>query len=173
MAIIVSSTTQGPQSREHSHADLRDTPRSVPLDKYAATSSHPQPVPADVKPCLKFKQRTKERRGRKKLFLPRLSRFRFDLSHLSDYLLEVGYLASDYVEVGAPEVDALDVDAEAFGEGDGVGEAGGGEEVIVVGAEGVGGFEIAGIQAEAEEEAEGIGIIVERQALVMAFDISR
>jgi hypothetical protein len=68
--------------------------------------------------------------------------------------------APNDAEIGAPEVDVVDVDAEAGGEGDGVGEAGGREEVVVFGAEGVGGFQVAGVEAEAEEEADCIGIVV-------------
>jgi hypothetical protein len=49
--------------------------------------------------------------------------------------LEVRNLTADDVETGAPEVYVLDVDIEAFGESDGIGEAGGGEEIVVVGAE--------------------------------------
>ena len=82
--------------------------------------------------------------------------------------LEIGDLASDDVEAGAPEVDALGVDAEAFGEGDGVGEAGGGEQVIVLSAEGVGCLLVEGIEAEAEEESEGVGVVVEGRAVVVA-----
>jgi hypothetical protein len=83
--------------------------------------------------------------------------------------LKVPDLTSDDVEAGAPELDALDVDAEAVGEGDGVGETGGGEEVVVVGAEGVGRFEVASVEAEAEQQAEGVGVVVEGWAVIMAF----
>ena len=54
------------------------------------------------------------------------------------------------------------------GEGNGVGEAGGGEEVVVVGAEGVGVCFVAGV--EAEKEAEGVGVVVEDRPVVVNFD---
>ncbi|MCW3052397.1 MAG: hypothetical protein JWN14_1567 [Chthonomonadales bacterium] len=83
---------------------------------------------------------------------------------------EVGDLPPDDVEAGAPEVYALDIDAEAFGEGDGVCEAGGGKEVVVVGAEGVGVCFVASVEAEGEEEAEGVGIVIEGRSVVITID---
>ena len=99
--------------------------------------------------------------------------FRLDLCRLCYQNLELGYLASDDVEARATEVDALDVDAEAVGEGDGVGETGGGEEVVVFGAEEVGVFFVAGAETEAEEEAEGVGIVVENGTVVVTLDSLR
>jgi hypothetical protein len=46
-------------------------------------------------------------------------------------MYEIPDLSSDDAEAGAPEVCALDVDAEAVGEGDGVSEAGEGEEPVI------------------------------------------
>jgi hypothetical protein len=85
-------------------------------------------------------------------------------------MLKVTNLSPDDVEAGAPQVYALNVDAEAFGQGDGAGEAGEGEEVVVVGAEGVGRFEVASVEAEAEEQAKGVGVVVEGGAVVVALD---
>jgi hypothetical protein len=79
-------------------------------------------------------------------------------------MFEVSDLPSYYIEAGAPEVYALDVDAEVFGEGDGVGEAGGGEQVVVLGAEGVGCLLVEGVEAKAE----GVGIVVEGRAVIVA-----
>jgi hypothetical protein len=84
-------------------------------------------------------------------------------------MFKVRYLFPNDVEAGAPEVDALDVDAEAFGEGNGVGEAGGGEQVVVLGAEGVGCLLVEGVEAEGEQQAEGVRVVVEGRAVVVAF----
>jgi hypothetical protein len=62
---------------------------------------------------------------------------------------------------------------EALGECAGVGEAGGGEQVVVLSAEGVGCLLVEGVKAEAEQQAEGVRVVVEGRAVGVAFDRPR
>jgi len=63
----------------------------------------------------------------------------------------------------------VNVHAEAGSQGPGVGHAGGGEEVVVVGAEGVRLLQVAGVETQAEQQPEGVGVVVEGRTVVVAF----
>src|SRR5579871_4221534 len=89
---------------------------------------------------------------------------------LSYQALEFGNLSTDHIQTGAPEVHVLNIDTKAGRQRLGIGHAGRGEEVVVLGAEGVRLLQVAGVQAETEEQAEGIRIVVEGGAIVMTFD---
>ncbi|MCW3051262.1 MAG: hypothetical protein JWN14_432 [Chthonomonadales bacterium] len=71
---------------------------------------------------------------------PFIQKLENDVNGLFYQTFEIPDLPLDDVETGMPEAHALD--AEAGGEDDGIGEAGRGEAVVVVGAEGVGVFAI-------------------------------
>ncbi|MCW3052394.1 MAG: hypothetical protein JWN14_1564 [Chthonomonadales bacterium] len=91
-------------------------------------------------------------------------------SRLLYHFLEVRYLPSNDVEATPPEVNALEVNAEAGGESDGIGETGRGEEVVVLGAEGGGVCVVASVEAEGEEEAAVVRVVVEGRSEIMTFD---
>jgi len=66
---------------------------------------------------------------------------------LSYQPLELGDLLADDVQAGAPERLRGDVHAEAGGKGLGVRHAGGGEQVVVLGAESVRFLQITSVQS--------------------------
>src|SRR4051812_6692834 len=81
---------------------------------------------------------------------------------LSQFLEQVDVFAHD-IQAGAPEGGGADIDAEAVGQRGGISQTGRGEQVVVTGLEGFGILLIAGVETEAEEQAEHIRVVVERK----------
>src|SRR6187397_2157822 len=90
------------------------------------------------------------------------------LRSLVDERLELVDGAADAGKATLPERNAPDVDAERRGEGFGVRHAGSGEKRVVALREAGGILLVASVEAETEEEAEGVGIVVEGGAVVVA-----
>src|SRR5215203_2472637 len=81
-----------------------------------------------------------------------------------DQFLELIYILADDVQACAPEIGRANVYAKAGCKSRCIAQACGGEEIIVVALEGFGVSLVLSIQAKAEQEAEHIREIVEREA---------